>query len=72
MVLLRINLLVYSRVLKESGELTQASLRRLLPKAAAAAAMQGGGKRMKAIKGVSDAFWLGGGYHWEDGMWVLN
>ena len=39
---------------------------------AAAAAMQGGGKRMKAIKGVSDAFWLGGGYHWEDGMWVLN
>ena len=27
---------------------------------------------MKAIKGVSDAFWLGGGYHWEDDMWVLN
>ena len=40
--------------------------------AAAAAEMHGGGKRMKPIKGVSDAFWLGGGYHWEDGMWVLN
>ena len=40
--------------------------------AAAAAKMKGGGKRMKPVKGVSDAFWIGGGYHWEDDMWVLN
>ena len=55
-----------------SGLLPEGSKRKRVPKAAAAAAMQGGGKRMKAIKGVSYAFWLGGGYHWEDGMWVLN
>jgi hypothetical protein len=34
--------------------------------------MQGGGKRMKAIKGVPDVFLVAGGYHWEGGMWVLN
>ena len=55
-----------------SGLLPEGSKRKRAPKAAAAATMQGGRKRMKAIKEVPDAFWVAGGYHWEDGMWVLN
>ena len=31
-----------------------------------------GGKRSKKNNGLSDAFWLAGGFHWEDGEWKPN
>ena len=40
--------------------------------AAICKANQGIARQANVNQGLSDAFWVAGGYHWEDGEWKLN
>ena len=62
-------------LLAEDREAWRLEVKDLLGEADPARSAKGGsdgGKRSKKNNGLSDAFWLAGGFHWEDGEWKPN